>query len=83
MVTFSNLLELELMSCQIQPPGGTMGSGCVLQLLFSENHKIVNNSTTAKAGEKIGINLESLQLKNNVCLTLFKNNKILLNKIRH
>jgi hypothetical protein len=30
-----------------------MGAGYVLQHLFSENHKIANNSTATKAGEKI------------------------------
>jgi hypothetical protein len=37
-----------------------MNAGYVLQLLFSKNHKIVNNSTTIEAGEKISIDLESL-----------------------
>jgi hypothetical protein len=32
--------------------GGSMVPRCVLQLLFSENHKIAENSTTTKAREK-------------------------------
>jgi hypothetical protein len=30
-------------------PGGSIGPRYVLQLLFSENHKIVNNSATTEA----------------------------------
>jgi len=48
-----------------------------------KNHKFAKNSTTIKAGEKIGTGLESLEFYNNfdICLTKFKNNQILLNKI--
>jgi hypothetical protein len=28
-------------------PGGTMGTSDILQILYGENHKTVNNSTTA------------------------------------
>jgi hypothetical protein len=56
---------------------------CYFYLL--KNHKIVNNSTTAKAGEinkcRFGI-LKMIEIFRHVCLTKFKNNKILLNKIR-
>jgi hypothetical protein len=47
-----------------------------------KNHKIVKNSTTTKAREKIRSDLKSLQFKEffDVCLTIFKN-QILLNKI--
>ena len=50
-----------------------------------KNHKIANNSTTAKAREKISTNLELFKfwIKIYVCLTKFKNNQILLNKISH
>jgi hypothetical protein len=46
-----------------------------------KNHKIVKNSTTAKAREKISTDLESLELLQffDVCLTKYKNNQILLN----
>ncbi len=48
-----------------------------------KNHKFANNSTTAKAREKINTDLESLasQKKIDVRLTKFENNQILLNKI--
>ncbi len=43
------------------------------------NHEIVKNSTTAKTGENMSIDLESLEFKNtNVCLTKFKYNESLL-----
>jgi hypothetical protein len=50
-----------------------------------KNPEIADNSTTTKAREKISTDLESLQFWKNfdVCLTKFKNNKILLNKIIH
>jgi hypothetical protein len=49
-----------------------------------KNHKIAKNSTTTKA-RKTSKDFESLEfyLKNFVCLTEFKNNSILLNKICH
>jgi hypothetical protein len=47
-----------------------------------KNHKIADNSTTTKAGEKITTYLESLEFFD-VCLTKFKNHQILLNKISH
>jgi hypothetical protein len=48
-----------------------------------KNHKITNNSTTTKAGEKISTDLEPLELQKffDACLTKVKNNQILLNKI--
>ncbi len=48
-----------------------------------KNHKIANNSTTSKAGEKISTYLESLEFHkfSDVCFTEFKNNQILINKI--
>jgi hypothetical protein len=33
-------------------PGGSIGPSYVLQLLYSENHKIADNSATTKAIEK-------------------------------
>jgi len=59
-----------------------MGFRCVLQLYLVKNPKIVHNSTTTKASEKISTYLESLEFFD-VCLTKFKNNQILLNKISH
>jgi hypothetical protein len=59
----------------------------VLQLLFSEISQycfiIAKKLTTTKAREKISTYLKSLELKNYVCLTKFKNNEILFNKISH
>jgi hypothetical protein len=48
-----------------------------------KNHKIANNSTATKAREKFSTDLESLEFKKkfDACLTKFKHNKILLNKI--
>jgi hypothetical protein len=45
-------------------------------------HKFANNSTTAKAEEKISSDLEYLEIKKifDVCWTKFKNNQIWLNK---
>ena len=50
-----------------------------------KNHNNAKNSTTTKAREKISTDLESLEFEKNfdVCLTKFKNNQILLNKITH
>ncbi len=47
-----------------------------------KNHKIANNSTTAKAREKISTDLEFLEIKKkfDMCLTKFKTYPILLNK---
>jgi hypothetical protein len=46
-----------------------MGFKCVLQLLFSENHKIAKNSTNTKATAKTSTDLVSLEfyLKIDVC----------------
>jgi hypothetical protein len=52
-------------------PGGSMVPRYVLQLLFSENHKIDKNSATTKAREKMSTDLESFVLE------------ILLNKACH
>ncbi len=48
-----------------------------------KNHKISKNSSTTKAREKISTDLESLEILEffHACLTKFKNNQILLNKI--
>ncbi len=46
-----------------------------------KNHKIANNAATTEAREKINADLESFELKKqcfDACLTLFKNNQILL-----
>ncbi len=50
-----------------------------------KNHKIAKNSKTTIAIEKISTDLQSLEFYINfdVCLTKFKNNPILLNKMRH
>ncbi len=47
-------------SCQILPPGGSIGPRNVLQLIFSENSQKVN-SATAEAREKIRSYLESIE----------------------
>jgi hypothetical protein len=64
-------------------PGGSMGYIYALQLLLSENRKIVNNPTTTKATEKISAGLESLEFYKNsyARLTKFKGTQILVNKI--
>jgi len=58
-------------------PGGSIFSRNVLQLLFSEN-----STTTRKNSSRFGIHriLEEKK-KFGACLTKFKNNKILFNKI--
>ncbi len=50
-----------------------------------KNCKIAKNSTTSKAREKICTDFVSLEFFKNfdVCLTKFKNNTNLLNKISH
>ncbi len=50
-----------------------------------KNHKSAKNSTTTNAKEKISTGLESLGKfrKLDACLTNFKNNHILRNKITH
>jgi len=61
-----------------------MGLRYVSQILLVKNHKIVNNSTTTKAIEKISKDLKSVKLEVfDVCLTKFKNSQILLNNISH
>jgi hypothetical protein len=42
-------------------PGGSMGHGYILQIFLLKNQKIVNDSTTTKAQEKINFYLKSLQ----------------------
>ncbi len=39
-----------------------MGHRYACQLLLVKNHKIINNSTTTKAREKINTDLESIKL---------------------
>jgi len=48
-------------------------------------HKIAKNSATTKAREKISTDLEFLELlkKFNVCLTNFRNNQVLHDKMRN
>jgi hypothetical protein len=50
-----------------------------------KNHKIAKNSTTTIAIEKISTDFESLEFNEffDVCLTKFKTNDILLDKISH
>ena len=53
---------------------------------YSEKiHKIAKNSATAKAREKIRTDLEFLELLKtfNVCLTNFRNNQVLHDKMRN
>ncbi len=52
---------------------------------FVKNHDIDNNSTTAKAIEKIRSNLESLEPEKffDVGLAKFESKQILFNKISH
>ncbi len=52
---------------------------------FVKNHKIVKNSTTTKAIEKLRTDLESIEFLKNVMHVLLnlKKNQILLNKISH
>jgi hypothetical protein len=47
-------------SCQILPPGGSIGPRNVLQLIFSEKSQKVY-SATAEAREKISTYLESIE----------------------
>jgi len=56
---------------------------CLCNFYLVKNHKIAQNSTTTKAREKTSTDLESLEFYKffDVCLTKFKNNKILLNKV--
>jgi hypothetical protein len=65
------------------PPGGSMITLYVLQLLVSEKVKNCSNAATTKAREKkISTDLESLEFYNffDACLAKFKNNQILLIK---
>jgi len=50
-----------------------------------KNHKIANNTTTSIAREKNKHRFEILRILEifDACLTKFKNNQILLNKISH
>jgi hypothetical protein len=50
-----------------------------------KNQKITKNSTATEAREKISADLESLDFSKNfdACVTIFKNNRILLYKIGH
>jgi hypothetical protein len=57
-----------------------MGPRYILQLLFSANYKIANNSATTEARENISSDLISLEL-NKKHLAKFENHQILLNKI--
>ena len=66
-------------------PGGSMVPRYVSQLLFSEksqNCETLNNHYSEK---KITTDFESLEFYKflGACLTKFKNNQILLNKISH
>ncbi len=50
---------------------------------FVKNHKIYNNSATTEVRDKISTSLESIEYKEkfDACLTKFRNNQILINKI--
>jgi hypothetical protein len=52
---------------------------------LEKNCKIVNNSATTEARERIRTDLDSLKLDTSfdACLTKFENYQILLNKISH
>jgi hypothetical protein len=69
-------------------PGGSIVPRYVLQLVFSEksHHCLkLNNHQMSKSSETVSADLESLEFYKNfdVCLTKFKNNLIVLNKISH
>jgi hypothetical protein len=49
------------MSCHFLLPGGSMGHGYVLQLLFGEKCRIDNYSATTEARKKICTDLTSLE----------------------
>jgi hypothetical protein len=57
---------------------------CFATFIWWNTTKLAKNSTTTNASEKISTDLESIELKKvDACITKFKNNKILLNKIIH
>jgi hypothetical protein len=76
-------MQLGDISCQFLLLGASIGPRYVLQLLLVKNHKVANNSATTKAREKISTYLESVEFYKffDACLTKFKSNLILLNKI--
>jgi hypothetical protein len=58
---------------------------CFKTLVQQKNDKIADNPATTEARDKIPRDLEFLEFLKffHVCLTKFKNNPILLNKISH
>ncbi len=58
---------------------------CFATFIWQKNHEIVNNTATTEAKEKINTCMESLEFQKfcDVCLTKFKSDQILLNKISH
>jgi hypothetical protein len=68
----------------IQAPGGGIGPGYVLQLLFCEK-KISSHSTTTKAAAKMSTDMKSIEFLKlfDVSFNKFKNNQILINKCSH
>jgi hypothetical protein len=53
--------------------------------IFQENHKIADNTASTESRQKMNTDFESLEFLKffDACLTSFKNNQILLNKISH
>jgi hypothetical protein len=70
-------------SWQSLPLVSSMGPRYAWQLLYSENSQKRINSTTTEARGKVSAYLESLEFHKNIdsCLTTFKHNQILLNRI--
>jgi hypothetical protein len=68
------------------PPGGSMGLRYVLQFLFQwKITELLITQQQPKLDKKMSTDLESLEFYNifDVCLTKFKNNLILFDKISH
>ncbi len=61
------------------------GSQICFATFLAKNHQIAKNSTITKAMEKISTDYRSIEFWEFLyaCLTKFKNNQILLNKISH
>ncbi len=73
-------------SCQFFRQVAALFPDMFCNFYLVKNHKIAKkNSTTIKASTKISTYLESLEFYNffGVCLTKFKSNQILFNKISH
>ncbi len=75
-------MHIYLMRGNELPASATRWPDMFCNFYLVKYHKNTKNSTTTKGREKISADLESLELFD-VCLTKFKNNQILLNKISH